>query len=602
MRNFSRATFIGVAAWAAGSFLPATAAACGGFFCNTAQPVNQAAEGIIFADNGDGTVTAVIQIKYQGPSKNFSWLLPISSVPKSDADIGIASDLAFQRLQGATNPQYTLTVKVEGSCLQNDSAGGFPTGAAGSANASGPPLQVSDGGVTVEASGVVGSFAWTVISLDKSLADPSDVAVTWLKDNGYDVPSGSPKLLGPYLQSGMYLLALRLTKGADSGSIRPIALTYKGTQPSIPIKVTAVAANDDMGVLTWVLGKSRAVPQNYLSLELNEARINWFNAASNYNLVVTAAANDAGGQGFVTEFAGPSSALKQAIWLPYEESIWTQFQKTTFQSFADFFRQAYQTYGSYDGFWDATRAAVTLPTGLTFDDFKLCPNCYANQIQFQPSAYLAALDKSVIQPIKLVQNLVDAHPELSRMYTTMSADEMTLDPLFTFNADLKDVSNVHTAVRVIECNPSVDQFNAPWRIELPQGGVVRGSGSSVGSWPAALSGLPPNRVIVRTGGSGSGKVVEDNSTAINDQLATYNATMPASGSAGEAGAESSSAGAGNDSGAGNGNKAGDSATNPGGNVTANSASGGCSVAGGNPLTVLMVAAAFGAVVLRRRRR
>ena len=614
MHTVIRSSVFGIAVWAASALVPSVASACGGFFCNQAQPVNQAAEGIVFADNGDGTVTAVIQIQYQGPSKSFSWLLPISSVPKSDADIGIASEMAFQRLQSATNPQYTLTVRVEGNCQQSDSPGGFATGAAGAASVSGvPPLQSGGGGVTVEASGVVGSFEWTVISLDKSLADPSDVATTWLKDNGYDVPSGSSKLLGPYLQSGLYLLALRLTKGADSGSIRPIALTYKGTQPSIPIKVTAVAANDDMGVLTWVLGKSRAVPQNYLSLELNEARINWFNAANNYNSVVTAAANDAGGQGFVTEFAGPSTALKQAIWLPYEESTWTQFQQTTFQSFSDFFTRAYQTYGSYDGFWDATRAVVTLPTGLSFDDFKLCPNCYANQIQFQPSAYMAALDKSVIQPIKLVQNLVDAHPELSRMYTTMSADEMTLDPLFTFNADLKDVSNLHTAVRVIECNPSVDQFDAPWRIELPQGGVVRGSASSLGSWPAALSDLPPNRVIVRTGSSGSGKVVEDNSTAINDQLATYNATMPANGS-GEAGAESSGAGASNNSGAGtgngnsagngngNGNGAGNSATNPNGNATPNSASGGCNVAGGTPLTALMVAAAFGAIVLRRRRR
>ena len=93
----------------------APAAACGGFFCSQAQPVNQAAERIIFANNGDGTVTAVIQIMYQGPSENFSWLLPISSVPEGD-DIAVASDLAFQRLQQATNPRYSLTVRTEGTC------------------------------------------------------------------------------------------------------------------------------------------------------------------------------------------------------------------------------------------------------------------------------------------------------------------------------------------------------------------------------------------------------------------------------------------------------------------------------------------------------
>src|SRR5688572_18275891 len=66
--------------------------ACGGFFCSAVQPVNQAAEHIIFADNGDGTVTAVIEIMYEGPSENFSWLLPISSVPMGD-QIAVASDV-----------------------------------------------------------------------------------------------------------------------------------------------------------------------------------------------------------------------------------------------------------------------------------------------------------------------------------------------------------------------------------------------------------------------------------------------------------------------------------------------------------------------------
>jgi len=569
MRSFIRSGVLGIAAWAASAWLPSTALACGGFFCNSAQPVNQAAEGIIFADNGDGTVTAVIQIKYQGPSQNFSWLLPISSVPKVDSDIGVASDLAFQRLQAATNPNYTLTTTIEGTCAQ-DKFNGAP-GSAGSPSA-GPTVSDSGGrgnGVTVEASGVVGAFEWTVISLDKSTAKPADVAVAWLKDNGYDVPSIGPEKLGPYLEAGLYLLALKLTKGADTGSIRPIVLTYEGTRASIPVKLTAVAANDDMGVLAWVLGKSRSVPQNYLSLELNEARINWFNASSNYNSVVIDAANDAGGQGFVTEFAGATSRFKNVIWTLSDDATWNNFKSSISQSFSEFFNRAYGQYGQWDGFWDATRSAVTLPTGIAFEDFKLCPNCYAGQLQFSPATYLAALEKSVILPVKLVQNLVDAQPEMTRMYTTLSADEMTLDPLFTFNPDLPEVNNLHTANRIIECSPDVNSFEAPWRIELPQGGVIRGQGNQgVGVWPAPLNALPPNRAIVRTGASGTGKVVENNSDAIDDLLTSYNAdvdngTVPTVGSAG---------------------------------------GGGCNAGGGKtPLGAGAVAAALAAVVLRRRR-
>src|SRR6188472_558825 len=98
-----------------GSAIPRAASACGGFFCNQSQPVNQAAERIVFAHNGDGTVTAVIEIQYQGPSESFSWLLPISSVPQGD-QIAVASKMSFDRLQTATNPQYSLTTRVEGVC------------------------------------------------------------------------------------------------------------------------------------------------------------------------------------------------------------------------------------------------------------------------------------------------------------------------------------------------------------------------------------------------------------------------------------------------------------------------------------------------------
>src|SRR3989442_886440 len=124
MRSLIRTTVFGLAAVAATALVPGVAFACGGFFCNQTQPLNQAAEGIIFADNGDGTVTAVIQIQYQGPSTAFSWLLPISSVPKADSDIGIASNVALQRLQTATNPNYTLTTRIEGTCRQQSNNSG----------------------------------------------------------------------------------------------------------------------------------------------------------------------------------------------------------------------------------------------------------------------------------------------------------------------------------------------------------------------------------------------------------------------------------------------------------------------------------------------
>jgi MYXO-CTERM domain-containing protein len=574
MRSLLRLALTG-SVFTTASLLPAVALACGGFFCNQNQPVNQAAESIIFADNGDGTTTAVIQIQYQGPAESFSWLLPISSVPDSETDIAVASNLALQRLQMATNPRYTLMTRIEGTCREpgNGSSGGGSANGGIGLNPGDSPQDSTGGGVTVEASGIVGAFEWTVISLDEGLDEPADAAVEWLGMNAYDVPSGAPALLGPYLEDGLFLLALKLTKGADAGSIRPIVLTYEGTEASIPIKLTAVAANDDMGVLTWVLGEARAVPKNYLSLELNEARINWFNANSNYNAVVIEAADDAQGQGFVTEFAGSTESLASMVWTVPDENSWAAFSGGLYRSFGELFDTAWAQYSQYDGFWDATRAAVKLPEGVAFEDFKVCPNCYAEQITLTPTDYIAALERSVIEPMRLVQNLIDAHPTLTRMYTTMSADEMTLDPVFTFNADAPEVSNQHTAEQVIECSPQLFQWQAPWRIELANGDVVRGTGEDAQNltWPSALADLPANSRIVQAGNSGSGKVMEDNAEPISEALTLYNESVPS--------------------------------TDPESSSGSSDGSSGCAIAspGGSWSTALIALGLAGALLRRRRR-
>src|SRR5688572_8678925 len=180
MRAFSlRFMSLGALALAASVALPRTADACGGFFCSQSQPVNQAAERIIFADNGDGTVTAVIQILYEGPSENFSWLLSISTAP-GEGELGVASDLAFQRLQTQTNPQYSLNTITEGTCRSDGAGGSFSTGGTGpfpgTGTAGSGGSGTGGGGVVVEASGSVGPFDWTVISVADGAAEPASLA------------------------------------------------------------------------------------------------------------------------------------------------------------------------------------------------------------------------------------------------------------------------------------------------------------------------------------------------------------------------------------------------------------------------------------------
>ena len=92
------------------------------------------------------------------------------------------------------------------------------------------------------------------------------------------------------------------------GDLQPIAMTYAAERPGIPSPHRG-ATVPDLGVRAWVLADHRAIPENYLHVKINEALIDWWSGGFNYPEVVTQAADEAGGQAFVTDYAGPSSIV-----------------------------------------------------------------------------------------------------------------------------------------------------------------------------------------------------------------------------------------------------------------------------------------------------
>jgi hypothetical protein len=526
-----------VAALAAIAYSP-KAQACGGLFCNNQQtPVNQTAERIIFSKNDDGTVTAVVQIMYQGPSDEFAWVLPVPGAPEVD----VSSDVALNRLQSATNPVYRLTTRVEGEC----STGGasiFPSDSANTVvesanNASIAPGEEEDDPVDVVSSGSIGPYNHTTISVEPGTPDPEDAAMEWLDTNGYNTTSLAPDLIRDYLDDGMNLLAVKLQKDSDSGNIRPIRITYDSELPMIPIKLTAVAANDDMGVMVWVLGQQRAIPTNYKTLELNQALINWFNPGATYNQIVNQAADEAGGQGFVTEFAGPvdepivnqgnETDLEQTIFTLDEASDWGSISGRSWEGREGQLLQESTAFSNWDGYVAVVSDHVPLPSGTTPENFAQCPGCtnLVNQgdIQgFDPQTFIDQLYQRVVGPMEKTQDLVNAFPYMTRLYTTMSAGDMTLDPVFDFNAQLGDHPNIHDAERVIECAGTRSRSESPWSVELTDGsGYVYGTGRT---WPFSIdeSGMPATRRIVQHQSMGDGTVVENNAPEIDDVVGEHN--------------------------------------------------------------------------------
>jgi MYXO-CTERM domain-containing protein len=494
--------------------VPRSAAACGGFFCGT-TPVDQAGEKILFAVDELG-IEVHVQIKYTGTDSEFAWVVPVQKVPT----LKLGVDQVFYLVDQLTKPVFYLNWHETGMCRNPNLGGGDLD------NAGGPPLPGphSGSGVDVVAQSVVGPYDSAIIRSD----DPQAIK-NWLSQNGYNLTPAGAALLDPYVQEQDYFVALKLHAGSDVKDIAPIVLRFAGGEPCVPLRLTAVAAVNDMKVTAFLLGQHRAVPQNYYEVRPDLARIDWLAGGSNYESVVSAAANEASGNAFVTEYAGPSSILHGAIYVP------DRFRLDYLRTLTD--PAQYVSELLAEG-WPRTaqmqnelRRWIPMPQslhdmGITEQQFYNCLSCYRSAlagVAFDPVGMTNELDQRVAQPLAEAQGLFDTFPSLTRLFTMISPPEMTLDPTFTFNADLGLVSNVHQADAYLQCGLGGGYGQSPIRIVLPDGREIWLSPDGHGGYRRGnLDSLPGAESWWRLSSSGPGQKVGDNANAIGRGLRNHN--------------------------------------------------------------------------------
>jgi hypothetical protein len=168
------------------------------------------------------------------------------------------------------------------------------------------PAAAGAEGVSVLASGTVGPFGYDVVTSP----DPGEM-VRWLRDNGYRIDPAMEPLIAVYTDEGMPFLAMKLQPGKNTSEIVPIKMQYDATQPMIPIRLTAVAAQPNMDIYTWIFAQGRTAPLNYVDMTISDGEVG-FNpfGQNNYRQVLVQAKDQVGGHGFVTEYAGPTTKLK----------------------------------------------------------------------------------------------------------------------------------------------------------------------------------------------------------------------------------------------------------------------------------------------------
>ena len=131
---------------------------------------------------------------------------------------------------------------------------------------------------------------------------------------------------------------------------------------------------------------------------------------------------------------------------------------------------------------------------------------------FNTAGFVQEIQDSIITPANKSLQLLQAHPYLTRLFTTMSAEEMTIDPDFDFNSDAPDVSNIYTAKATFETCDS-DWSKRRVKLELPDG---RFWYTSLANGP--LSNGPSSLRIEQWADVGPAAIIKDNSKLVDDAL------------------------------------------------------------------------------------
>ena len=513
------------------SATPRTAEACGGCFSPPGPNlVVQDAERILFYRDPVTNKTVVhIEVRYSGPAQDFGWVLPLPKKPK----VGVGNSYIFDRLDQAVAPRfYTKFSNAMENCHFSDAANsGFGCGGSDMAGSTSAARESSPN-VGFAGTDADGKSAVTV--LEKAQAGPYDYEILastdskallkWLNDHGYNTPDKALPIIESHLKKGDVFVAFKLTNGVGVDEVRPVTLEMDGADACVPLRLTAIAASDNMAVVVYLLGAGRGVPKNHMHVRVNETKLRWAGGVNNYTQVLAAAIDEAAGRAFVTEFAGPGKTLEvvqpdfgfridstalfaNAIPNPSSSNFNAAPPVTTI---ANSMWKAGALYDAKflnaDKFKDVT-SSQDLVAALQASQFLVIPETAA---VFESATNLAAssgktdlvdfwtkvranaakpvytsakspvdgsklftdLKVGIIEPIYIINDALKAkNITLTRLHMRISPDEMDRDPIFGFHPGLPPVTMNHTAELKAVCLKG-DSNDDAMRLTLTSGSWI----------------------------------------------------------------------------------------------------------------------------------
>ena len=463
---------------------------------------------------GEDSTTVHLRGRFQGPWRDFVWLLPVPSSSRLE----FSHNDIFQRMNERTLPHFYLypvfwfpEVEITPELFESSFGGEW----------FGYVPDFPDLAMEIERNEACFSFGdgyffpiadrWPCVScravyLTRTVESETRATLInarshseitdWALGRGYLPGRMDPEVVQSYLDEGNSILAVEAVTGAYQNHrervkwIQPLAFTYAGDNVTVTLKSAASAGVSRKKLTVWIASEARAVPENYLHVHLNEARLDWMDTygifkrklPGNYYQILSDAIAEAGHQAFATEYAvegvslgGPRELHVDLESLRHPKSLdafmidlwnggitpkdreWNEPLSELDLKFVQLLRKHIPVPESvleeyrrdYNGReeWFLARAE---------SDFYSYPFDYEDHYENEWFNYSGFVDDWITyiqEPNSRTHQAIAQRSYLTRLTTFFFSDAKTVDPVFVFNPDLGQVNHIpNVGILSFECS------------------------------------------------------------------------------------------------------------------------------------------------------
>jgi len=238
--------------------LTSTAHAFCGFYVARADGdlFNEASKVVFVRDGRKSVIT--MSSDYRGPAKDFAMIVPSPRVLQRNQIKTVKAE-TIAHLDAYTAPRLVEYHDFDPCAPVIMVEPVFEAGNSASLRQRGPKAL----GVTVKAEYAVGVYDIAILA-----AKESDGLVTYLRQEGYQIPDGAELVLADYIADGMKFFVARVNlqrhNAAQSAELPPLQIAFRSPKFMLPLQLGKINADGEQQVLLMTLTrKGRVEAENY---------------------------------------------------------------------------------------------------------------------------------------------------------------------------------------------------------------------------------------------------------------------------------------------------------------------------------------------------